>query len=292
MPPGASLNPAGQTHPPSRQDAVTHTRRAETTVDPYFAEIDATPLLSPAEERVLARRVRAGDAEARDHLVRANLRLVVHLARQFAGRGLPLEDLVAEGNMGLLRAAEGFDPDLGTRFTTYAAYWIKQSMRRAAYRSGNAVHLPQYMRALVGAWRQAAAALERELGREPAEAEVAARLGLGPRKVRALRKALRALAPAQVTDGDGGHDPVTTAADTREAGPGEALAEAEQLRAAVAALAALGEREAAVLRLRFGLDGSAPATLKELGARFGFTRERIRQIEQNALAQLRHRVVA
>jgi RNA polymerase primary sigma factor len=110
--------------------------------------------------------------------------------------------------------------------------------------------------------------------------------------VRAVRKALRALASAQVTDEAGGPDPVTAAADGREAGPGEALADAEQVRAAVAALAGLGEREATILRLRFGLGGAAPATLKEVGARFGYTRERIRQIERNALAQLRHRVVA
>ena len=277
-----------------RQDAVTHTctRRARTPIDLYLAELDSTPLLTPAEERYLARRILAGDAEARDHLVRANLRLVVHLARRFANRGLPLEDLIAEGNVGLLRAAEGFDPDVGTRFVTYATYWVHQSIRRAVYRDGSAVRLPQYMWTLVGKWGYTAAALERELGRLAEEWEIAARLGLPPKKVQALRKAMRALASAQVTDEVGGSDPVTAAADGRESGPGEALAGAEEVRAAVKALEGLAEREAVVLRLRFGLDGTGPATLKEVGEQLGFTRERVRQIERDALSKLRKRIVA
>ncbi len=273
---------------------MTHTRthRARTPIDLYMGEIDSTPLLTRAEERDLARRILTGDAEARDHLVRANLRLVVHLARRFTNRGLPLEDLIAEGNVGLLRAAEGFDPDAGTRFVTYATYWVLQSMRRAVYRDGNAVRLPQYMWTLVGKWRYAAADLERELGRLAEDAEVAARLDLPPKKVQAIQKAMKALASAQVTDEAGGSDPVTTFADRREAGPGAALAGAEEVQAAVTALEGLAEREVVILRLRFGLDGTAPATLKEVGDQLGFTRERVRQIERDALAKLRNRIVA
>src|SRR5262245_5217610 len=135
----------------------------------YFHDINQTSLLSAGEERELAWRVDAGDAEARDHMVRANLRLVVSIAVRYAGRGLPLEDLIAEGNLGLLRAVEGFDPSLGLRFSTYASYWIKQSIKRAVINTGKTVRIPAYMNELMIKWRRATAKLQEELGRTPTQ---------------------------------------------------------------------------------------------------------------------------
>src|SRR5262245_53929849 len=148
-------------------------------LEAYLREIDTTPLLDAHQEQQLAGRVQAGDPAARDHLVRANLRLVVSIARAYAGRGLELPDLIAEGNLGLLRAAEAFDPAAGTRFSTYASFWIRQSIRRGLHATP-AVRLPAYMTQLVWEWRRAAARLKDELGRAPADDEVAARLGLSP----------------------------------------------------------------------------------------------------------------
>lgn len=154
----------------------------------YLSEIDRTPLLSAAGERELAKRIATGDVEARDELARANLRLVVSIARQYSGRGLPLEDLIAEGNVGLLRAVEGFDPGAGTRFSTYAAFWVRQAVRVALNKYGHAVRLPQYMGVLLPKWRRAEAALRDSLGRDPSAAEVATELGLKRGQARAVAK--------------------------------------------------------------------------------------------------------
>ena len=257
----------------------------------YLSEIGRTPLLSAEEERELAFRVRHGDPAARDRLVRANLRLVVSVARRYAGKGLPLEDLVAEGNMGLLRAAEGFDPAAGTRFATYASYWIKQSTRRAVDRDGGTVRLPSYMTTLVAKWNRAAADLHRELDRPATEEEVAARLGLTPRLTRAVRKALRVLASGRQRDEENGN-PLDYLAAAGGTCPAEELAVAEEVRRAVGSLSALTELEASVLRMRFGLDGAEPVTLREVAERLGYTREWVRQVERAALAKLRERVAA
>jgi RNA polymerase primary sigma factor len=270
---------------------VPNTLRSRTPFEMYLSEIDKTPLLSAEEERELALRVQAGDPAARDRLVRANLRLVVSLARRYAGKGLPLEDLVAEGNMGLLRAAEGFDPAAGTRFSTYASYWIKQSARRALNRDGTTVRLPSYVTALVGNWYRADAQLHRELGRPATEEEVVAHLRLSRGQLRAVRKAMRVLSSARQSDEDGG-GPLDRVASAGGSFPAEELAGAEEVRKAVGSLSSLTEREASVLRLRFGLDGGNPATLKEIGERLGYTRERVRQIERDALGKLKMCVAA
>jgi RNA polymerase primary sigma factor len=254
----------------------------------YLSEIDETRLLSHAEERELARRVAEGDTEARDRMVRANLRLVVNVARRYTGKGLPLEDLIAEGNLGLLRAVEGFDPDMSTRFSTYACYWIKQSIRRALNTAGRVVRLPHYAGGLVAKWRQAAAEMQAELGRAPTHEEVAARLELPKRKVRVVMSALRVYGATQEAESaDEGAAVADLVADERGPAPGESVAGAEELRLALASLDDMGEREVTVLRLRFGLDGEAPRTLQQIGERIGCTRERVRQIERDALAKLR-----
>jgi RNA polymerase primary sigma factor len=256
---------------------------ARRTFDRYLRDINETPLLTADEERELAWRIAAGDAEARDHLVRANLRLVVSLARRYAGRGLPTEDLIAEGNLGLFRAAERFDASMNTRFSTYAGYWVKQSFRRALANTARTVRVPAYMSGLLGGWRRAAAELREELRREPSEAEVGARLGLSPRLLRAAQRAIRAQAGG-AREQDGG--PSLTDLPRGEA-PDAQAALAEEMRRLLGMLGGMDEREAAVLRLRFGLDGVAPKTLREVGEGLGVTRERVRQIELAALRRLR-----
>jgi RNA polymerase primary sigma factor len=264
---------------------------AQAPLETYLREINETPLLSAEQERQLAYRIEDGDLEARDHLVRANLRLVVNIARGYAGRGLALEDLIAEGNLGLVRAAEGFDPAMNTRFSTYASYWIRQSIKRLVINTGKTVRLPAYMVELLTKWRRATAQLQEELKRPPAEEEVAKRLGLSRKKLAVIKKAL----PIHNALPGGGPEETSMdelLQDGRAKAPDVAFAAADELRQVLALLGQMGPREAAVLRMRFGLDNEEPKTLKEIGERLGLTRERVRQIESEALAHLHESMMA
>ena len=256
-----------------------------TPTESYFTEINEMPLLDAAQERALAERIFAGDREAREHMVRANLRLVVRIARSFAGRGLCLQDLVQEGNLGLLRAVEGFDPDMGNRFSTYAGFWIRQSMQRALENTTTAVHVPSYAIDLMNAWRRMTGQLCEELGRAPLDDEVAHRLGLTARQRAILEKALRIY--NSMACGDGAESLGELLTDNRTALPDADLAADEELRQVLAMVDQLDDRAATVLRLRFGLSGEAPLTLMKVGERLNLTRERVRQIEREALLQLR-----
>lgn len=266
--------------------------REKSPFDSYLYEIDETALLTVQEERELAERVQRGESDARDQLVRANLRLVVSIARNYAGKGLPMEDLVSEGNMGLLRAVEGFDPTAGTRFATYATYWIRQSIRRGLSRDANTLRLPAYMWTLLAKWHRMTQALQRELGRKASDEEITARMGLSVRQTRAVLKAILVITSGQsagVREDENWLDQVPS---MRSGCPLEMLKGAEQLSGALDALTRLTEREAKIIRLRFGLDGEPPVTLKEAGERLGYTKERVRQIEREALSKLRQRLVA
>jgi RNA polymerase primary sigma factor len=259
--------------------------------DPYFTEIDAVPLLDAAQERQLAYRIAGGDAEARDHMIRANLRLVVAIARGYVGRGLDLPDLIAEGNIGLLRAVEGFDPSMNTRFGTYAGFWVRQSIKRALINTGKAIRIPAYAAQLLGEWRRAAAELQESLGRPPTRDEVAARMRLPPRKLAIIREALRVHGVA--AHGEAGADGDSALArlmDTTTAAPAHQAEGAEELRRVLDLVGRLGARKGAILRLRFGLDGNEPRTLAEVGEQLGLTRERVRQLEKQALSELRTRL--
>ncbi len=256
----------------------------------YLREINLTPLLSADEEKELAGRVALGDAGARDRMVRANLRLVVAIARGYLRRGLSIEDLVAEGNLGLLRAVEGFDPAAGTRFATYAAYWIKQSIRSAVMKLGKFVRLPLHAHTLLAKWRKIFAYLAHELGREPTVVEVNAELGLSPRKLRLVVEALQAakLASSREHD-DGGEDGSLHLLQTRDTTrpSNDVVEDADSLEQIMGRIDQLDPREAAVLRFRFGLGEEEPLSLRELGVRLGgVTHERIRQIERKALERL------
>src|SRR5215468_10789203 len=177
--------------------------RSETVQSPletYLREINETPLLSPEAEKELAERIETGDNEARDQMVRANLRLVVNIARSYTGKGLALQDLIEEGNLGLLRAVEGFDPRMNTRFSTYASYWIKQSIKRALVNTAKTIRIPAYMVELLAKWRRASAKLQEGLGRQPTQEEVARELGLPKKKLNIIKKAIRVYNSAPQTD--------------------------------------------------------------------------------------------
>jgi RNA polymerase primary sigma factor len=266
---------------------------AQAPLETYLREINETPLLTAAQEKELARRIWQGDSSARDCMVRANLRLVVNIARNYVGKGLDLPDLIEEGNLGLLRAVEGFDPTMNTRFSTYAGYWIKQSIKRALINTGKTIRIPAYMAQLLTEWRRATAILQEELGRPPTQEEVAGHMNLPRRKLNLIKKAIRIYnAAPQADPTEEGQSIDTTLMDVRVKTPEDSLIETDDVRQVLDLLDRMGEREATVLRLRFGLDGGEPRTLKEIGEHLGLTRERVRQIEREALATLRESIEA
>jgi RNA polymerase primary sigma factor len=259
----------------------------QTPIESYLREINETPLLKAEEEKALANRIEDGDIQARDHLVRANLRLVVNIARSYQGKGLALQDLIAEGNLGLLRAVEGYDPSMNTRFSTYASFWIKQSMKRAVVNTAKTVRLPAYMVQLLTEWRRAAARLHEELDRTPTEEEIAHRLKLPKKKLNIIKKAIRIYnAGPQGEVEDTGWSIDDLAMDNMAHTPDAQMMHSDDLHQVLHLLDRLDEREATVLRLRFGLNGQEPMTLKEIGGCLHLTRERVRQIEREALGKL------
>ena len=256
-------------------------------LETYLRDINATSLLTAEDERRLGTAVGLGDTAARDHMIRANLRLVVNIARGYGNRGLPLPDLIEEGNLGLLRAVEGFDPTMGTRFSTYASYWIKQSIKRALINSGKTIRIPAYMVELLSKWRRATARLSDALGRTPTSEEVARMLGLARKKLPIIKKAIHVQQNAPQTEqAEGGWSLGELIRDENAKCPAEVLLDHDTLRHVMQRIEGLNERAAKILRLRFGLGGGEPMTLKDIGAVLGLTRERVRQIESETLANL------
>lgn len=259
----------------------------QTPLETYLREINETSLLTIRDEQELAKRIGEGDSAARDRMVRANLRLVVNIARGYAGKGLGLQDLIEEGNLGLLRAVEGFDPAMGTRFSTYASYWIKQSIKRALINGGKTIRIPAYMVELLSKWRRASARLTEELGRTPTPEEVARVLGLARKKLPIIKKAIKIYNLTPQTDqADTGWSLGDMVMDENAKTPDDVLLNTDNLRHVMEMLKEMDTREATVLRMRFGLDEQDPKTLKEIGESMGLTRERVRQIETEALAKL------
>lgn len=265
-------------------------QRSESVQSPletYLREINETALLNADQEKELAHRIEEGDNEARDQMVRANLRLVVNIARGYTGKGLSLQDLIEEGNLGLLRAVEGFDPSMNTRFSTYASYWIKQSIKRALVNTAKTIRIPAYMVELLAKWRRATSKLQDELGRQPTHEEIARLLELPKKKLSIIKKAIRIYNSApQPEQAETGWSLDEMLMDDNSKSPDNEMVEADDLHHVLDLLDKMDQREATVLRMRFGLDNEEPRTLKEIGERLGLTRERVRQIESEALSKL------
>lgn len=261
------------------------------TIKDYLKEIDDADLLTPQEEQHLGRRVmEQNDPWAREQLVRSNLRLVVNIAKKFGGRGMSLGDLIEEGNLGLIKAVDYFDPNRGTRFSTYAAWWIKQSIKRALLENFQPIHVPTYMVALINQWRRCHADLETKLGRKPTLNEMAEVMQVPKKKAKAIARIVEVLSSS--TDLSGGEDNENgqnfdVALEDEHAGlPEDDMVADEEKAKALRLLDDIDPREAEVLRRHYGLSGQPPLTLKEIGDQMGLTRERIRQIRRDALHKL------
>lgn len=279
---------------PSRSPDWEAAPRESASVDTlhlYLREIGQVPLLTPDQELALARRVRRGDPQAREQMITANLRLVVKLAREYEGLGLPLLDLINEGNLGLMKGVERFDPRKGAKLSTYASLWIKQAMRRALSNTAKTIRLPVHVMDKLTLVRKSEARLQEALDREPTDEEVAHDLGLDARRIRQYRDASRA--PVSL-DTPISEDDATTisehVADGSAASPFAELVRHSDHALVQEVLATLDARESRILAMRFGLDDGQPKTLEEVGVRLGVTRERIRQIQEGALAKLRMKI--
>src|SRR6266516_4028020 len=226
----------------------------QSPLETYLREINETALLTAEQEKELARRIAVGDTSARDQMVRANLRLVVNIARGYAGKGLALQDLIEEGNLGLLRAVEGFDPAMNTRFSTYASYWIKQSIKRALVNTAKTIRIPAYMVELLAKWRRMTAKLQEELGRTPTQEEVARSLNLPKKKLNIIKKAIRVYNSAPQTDQpEAGWSLDEMVMDGNSRSPDLEMVESDDLKHVLELLEKMDPREATVLRMRFGL---------------------------------------
>jgi len=254
----------------------------------YLREIGQVKLLTPAEEIALAKRIKRGDKSAREHMIKANLRLVVKIARDYENLGLPLLDLINEGNIGLMKGVERFDPKKGAKLSTYASWWIKQAIKRALANQSKTIRLPVHVVDKVAHIRRAEMRLREVLDREPTDEEVASELGLDAKRVRRYRQASRAPVSLDAPIGDDENDRVSeVVADPNAALPSEQLVYESDNALVQEILATLPEREREILAMRFGLNDGQERTLEEVGERFGVTRERIRQIQEQALKTIR-----
>ena len=258
------------------------------TMKLYMQSIGQFRLVTQKEEAQLAKRIAKGDQEARDNLISSNLRLVVKIAHDFKGLGLPLLDLISEGNIGLMRAVEKFDPTKGAKLSSYAAWWIKQSMRRALANQARTIRIPVQSASKIGKIQNAKAKLTQTLGREPTDKEIATEINLTERTVTGLRQGKASTISL--------FDPIQNGAegefkdiipDDKTIAPNDIIQDDETLQLMMKMVAKLPERERVILKLRFGLDGGKPKTLEEVSHAIGRTRERVRQIQNQALERLR-----
>ena len=266
---------------------------ANSAINLYLNEIAQYDLISVKQECALAARIKAGDESAEQELINANLRLVVKIARDYEGLGLPLLDLIDEGNMGLMKAVKRFDPSKGGKLSTYGSWWIKQSIKRALANQSRSIRLPVHLVDKISRMRRVAMKLQEDLGREPTDEELAAEMDLSPAKVSQLRTA--AIRPASLDAPLGEESESDTLGDVVEDdhmhNPYEDLEEKTVKKMLYSMLEHLNEREAAILRYRFGMDdGGETRTLVVVGEKFGVTRERVRQIQNIALGRLKRMI--
>lgn len=254
----------------------------------YLQEIGKTPLLTPEQEVELARRIHKGDEEARNQMVQANLRLVVKIAHDYNNFGLPLLDLISEGNIGLVKAVERFDPDKGGKLSTYAAWWIKQSIKRALANQSKTIRLPVHLVDRIAKMRKITSALADEFGREPTDDEIAAEMGIPVNKVAHLKTvSVRPTSLDAPVGDDDGTELGDLVGDENAVNPFDNLRSKTLLTDLSTMIDELDPREAKIIRLRFGLDGNKPKTLEEVGEEFEITRERVRQLQNMALTKMR-----
>ncbi|NLE65017.1 MAG: RNA polymerase sigma factor RpoD/SigA [Elusimicrobia bacterium] len=259
----------------------------------YLKDVRPIPLLKPEEEVSLARKVQKGDPEARDTMIRANLRLVISIAKRYTNLGIPLSDLIEEGNIGLMRSVEKFDPEKGYRFSTYSAWWIKQSISRAIIDQGKMIRVPVYMNEEIGKYKKAIEALTHKLGRKPQYGEVAKKMQLSVERVRELDQAIMKMSSLDAPIGEEGdgqvHDIVE---DENLAAPDQHVESFLNKERARNILEALNDRERQIIELRFGLTDEDPKTLAEIADIMGISRERVRQLETTILKKLRQVIKA
>ena len=256
-------------------------------LDTYLSGINEVPLLTPDQEISLAKKVQKGDLAAREHMIRANLRLVVSIAKNYVNRGLSFMDLIEEGNIGLMKAVEKFDPKAGCRFSTYATWWIKQGIRRALINTVKTVRVPSYMSEIVSRWKATAMELNYRLGRQPTSAEIAEEIGIPESNWDVVRDTVLANSqPTHSMSEDSSSVFGEAFEDPNGRPPEEQMFAAMELTRLRQLLDMLEPREARIVKLRYGIGSGEPMTLKAIGKKFGLTRERVRQMEQQALEKL------
>ena len=255
----------------------------------YLREIGQTPLLTREEEVKLARRIKRGDQAARQHMIKANLRLVVKIAHDYSNYGLPLLDLISEGNIGLMKAVERFDPKKGGKLSTYAAWWIKQSIKRALANQSKTIRLPVHLVDKIARMRRVAMQLAEEFGREPTDEELGEELNIPAAKIAQLRTAAIRPASLDATVGqeDDGASLGDLIGDESASTPSELFSDKNLRKSVMDLLHVLDERELKIITMRFGLDGKKEMTLEEVGRKFKVTRERIRQLQNIALRKIK-----
>jgi len=260
------------------------------TVRQFLAEVSRIPLLTPEQEKKLAKRIKEGDDEARQTMIKANLRLVINIAKKYVNRGLPFLDLIEEGNLGLIKAVEKFDYQRGLKFSTYATWWIRQSITRALANQGRTIRLPVHVAENVNKYQHVVQQLTQKIGREPTPEEVARAMKIPATKVKELMRIYQKPTSLEIPLGEEAHDRLSDRIPDKEftVSPNivaSLLANHDRIEDL---LELLSEKERQVLKMRFGLETGTPLTLEETGKRFQLTRERIRQIEVSALQKMRN----